>query len=127
MNEDLRPVSVESPGNDGFRYERVSTPANEVARVVKPQKDVFVGSRTHELRVFTGSAEDAREFAAGLVEQLRDQGPVSRNPYVPMPTQWTPENWREAKNGSAHRFRQGITSRAWFGPAGLEVRIEDVS
>jgi hypothetical protein len=91
------------------------------------QKDVFVGSRTHELRVFTGSVDDAREFAAGLIEQLRDQGPVSRNPYVPMPTQWTPENWREAKNESAHRFRQGITSRAWYGPAGLEVRIEDAA
>jgi hypothetical protein len=90
-----------------------------------PQKDVIVASRTHELRVFTGPADDAREFAAGLVEQLRDQGPVSRNPYVPVPAMWTPENWRDAKNGSALRFRQGITSCAWFGPAGLEVRIEE--
>jgi hypothetical protein len=89
------------------------------------QKNVFVASRTHELRVFTGSIDDAREFAAGLVEQLRDQGPVSRNPYVPTPAQWTPERWRETKNSSAANFRQGITSRAWYGPAGLEVRIED--
>ena len=29
--------------------------------------DVFIGSRTQELRVFTGSAEDAQEFAAALV------------------------------------------------------------
>jgi hypothetical protein len=89
------------------------------------QKDVFVASRTHELRVFTGSVEDAREFAAGLVEQIRDQGPVSRNLDAPLLTQWTPENWRDAKNDSASRFRQGITPCAWFGPAGLEVRIED--
>lgn len=87
--------------------------------------DVFVGSRTHELRVFTGSVEDAREFAANLIEQLRDQGPVSRNPYVPAPANWTPEGWRDAKNDSANRFRQGVTSCAWFGPAGLEIRIED--
>ncbi|GAA4626674.1 hypothetical protein GCM10023196_035870 [Actinoallomurus vinaceus] len=89
------------------------------------EKVVVVASRTHDLRVFTGSVEDAREFAASLVEQLRDQGPVSRNPYVPLTTQWTPENWRDAKNDSSSRFRQGITSCAWFGPAGLEVRIED--
>jgi hypothetical protein len=88
--------------------------------------DVVVGSRTHELRVFTGSVEDAREFAADLIEQLRDQGPTSRNPYVPIPAfgLWTPENWRDAKNESALRFRQGVTSCAWFGPAGLEIRIE---
>jgi hypothetical protein len=86
--------------------------------------DVFVGSRTHELRVFTGSVDDAREFAAGLVEQLRDQGPGSRNPDVSMPWQWTPENWRDAKNSSAANFRQGITSCGWYGPAGLEIRIE---
>jgi hypothetical protein len=91
------------------------------------QKDVIVASRTHELRVFTGSVEDAREFAAGLVEQLRDQGPESRSPYVPLRTQWTPEQWREAKDDSARRFRQGVTSHAWFGPAGLEIRIEDAS
>jgi hypothetical protein len=89
------------------------------------RRDVFVASRTHELRVFTGSIDDAREFAAGLVEQLRDQGPVSRNPYVPTPANWTPEGWRQAKDDSASRFRQGVTSCAWFGPAGLEVRIED--
>lgn len=89
--------------------------------------DVIVGSRTHELRVFTGSAEDAREFAAGLVEQLRDQGPESRNPYIEQPAMWlwTPENWRNSKNESALHFRQGVTSCAWFGPAGLEIRIED--
>lgn len=89
--------------------------------------DVIVGSRTHELRVFTGSVEDAREYAAGLVEQLRDQGPESRNPYIDRPAQWvwTPQNWRKAKNESARNFRQGVTSCAWFGPAGLEVRIED--
>ena len=91
------------------------------------QKDVFVASRTHELRVFTGSVNDARQFAAGLIEQLRDQGPVSRNPYVPMPTQRTPENWREGLDGTACRFRQGVTSCSWNGPAGLEVRIEDAS
>jgi hypothetical protein len=91
------------------------------------QKDVIVASRTHELRVFTGSVEDAREFAAGLIEQLRDQGPASRNPYIQQHTLWTPENWREAKDDSARRFRQGVTSTAWFGPAGLEIRIEDAS
>ena len=86
--------------------------------------DVFVASQTHELRVFTGSVDDAREFAAGLIEQLRDQGPVSRNPYVSMPSLWTPENWRDSKNESARNFRQGITSCGWYGPAGLEIRIE---
>lgn len=69
---------------------------------------------------------DAREFAADLIEQLRDQGPASRNPYVQQHTLWTPENWREAKDDSARRFRQGVTSCAWFEPAGLEIRIKDV-
>lgn len=90
--------------------------------------DVFVGSRTHELRVFTGSPGDAREFAARLIEQLRDQGPTSRNPYVPMPSSpwtWTPENWRKAQDDTALNFRQGISSSLWSGPAGLEIRIED--
>ena len=91
------------------------------------QKAVFIGSRTHELRVFIGSVDDAREFAADLIEQLRDQGLESRDPYVWSPTLWTPENWREAQDDSARRFRQGVTSCAWFGPAGLEIRIEDAS
>jgi hypothetical protein len=87
--------------------------------------DVIVGSRTHELRVFTGSIEDAREFAAGLVEQLREQAPTPPDPDVPPSIwQWTPENWRKSKDESACNIRQGFTSCVWSGPAGLEIRIE---
>jgi len=91
---------------------------------------VIVASRTHELRVFAGSVEDAREFAASLVEQLRDQGPGSRNPDVAinpdvaMLWQWTAENWRKAQDDTALNFRQGLSSCLWSGPAGLEIRIE---
>ena len=86
--------------------------------------DVIVGSRTHGLRVFTGSTEDAREFAAGLVEQLGDQGPGSPSPDVGALWQWTPENWQKAQVDTARNFRQGLSSCLWSGPAGLEIRIE---
>ena len=91
------------------------------------QKVVRVGSRTHLITVFTGPEDEAREVAAGFLEQLRDAGPESRNPYIETHKMWTPEFWRKAKDESAARFRSGATSSGWYGPAGIAIEIEDAS